>query len=392
MSTAHERARALLLESIFLDDANAERIAALVRPVGLESFRDVPWPLVLALAQRHAVAPALAWSLERHGLLDQVPDDVRAHLVELRVQNAMQNHLLLDDLETVAAGFHRAGIRALVMKGAALIAGGHVPVAARHLDDIDLWLSPRDAARASQLLLDTGFVLRQRGRFTHDGQEHEAGPVDHHLPGIVSPAGTLVELHVRGHTDPVHGSLDALHAVDEANGTSEVGGTRDDHIAFERAWSRALVDDARPALRLPTPANLLDELAVHVVHHHAGFPTYWPRHLVDTACLLRSGARTDRMPEATALSIEVLRGVRDAHAPRTATRAAAKLVLPGPERVLLANARRALGANARLHGPGLTLHALLPARSYLEHHGYLVAGESVVVGHARRWRRVLGLA
>ena len=88
--------RRALLRGLFLDDAD---------PVSLGAAIDAlpSWDALLELAHPHGVLPALAWTLEHAGLLSRAPTTARTTLTKARLQCALQNHALLDDLHALTA-------------------------------------------------------------------------------------------------------------------------------------------------------------------------------------------------------------------------------------------------------------------------------------------------
>lgn len=103
----------------------------LLAPLLYDVLRDQPWPPQGALGELKAV--------------------YRAH--------AARNTLLLHELETVSALLRDAGVRALLLKGAALAAGTYGNAALRPMTDLDILVGREGLATAIGQLEADGYVL-----------------------------------------------------------------------------------------------------------------------------------------------------------------------------------------------------------------------------------------
>ena len=211
---------------------------------------------LLAITDRYAVTPLLA-----HALLPLEATQIRDALVAALARTAAANQMLMRDAHLAAEILDHARIRAVALKGAALLVEGLVDPSLRHLDDVDLLVPAADAERAAQLLLRAGF--------RPDGLHRRAG--HHHPDRLLSAAGSAIELHVR---------LPSGRAA-ETLATSELRGG---------------------GLRVPPRPELLRHLCHHVLRQHDEDPRYLPRHLYDVARLeghatnAARGGSVDRTP------------------------------------------------------------------------------------------------
>ncbi len=269
--------------------------------------------------------------------------------------------------QLLAAARGPFGVDALLLKGGALLALGVVKPWERHLDDVDVWVRPRDARRAWDTLLAAGFTpVGPAPSTTHAGVDSLEAPT-HQLPMLRSPHDALLEIHVESHADGDAGDFDACYA---AGSDVDVFGAQ---------------------VRVPSLPHLLEQLCAHVVRHHFGDLRYWPRHVDDINAILRAapelGAWRDR-PDEVGLSLRVAHGASEPHSadavltglflePSTSTRAIWHLA-----RVAVRAGRFARS------GPLGLARAIWPDEAHLRFTGDFVAG-SVVRAQIARYHRLL---
>src|SRR5688572_31561900 len=103
----------------------------------------VPWGRLLDLANVTRVSPALHWRLAQRGLLAHIVDEAREYLAGVAELNELRNDKHLDQLAAVGRLLNGAGIRPILLKGAASVVSGLYPIAgARHMADIDVLVPP----------------------------------------------------------------------------------------------------------------------------------------------------------------------------------------------------------------------------------------------------------
>jgi hypothetical protein len=190
--------------------------------------------------------------------LPGVPAEVLDALHHERNQCVARNVLLLAELERLAELFHQAGIRVIVLKGAALLTTERASLTERPLTDIDLLVGPDDAAKSRQILLNAGYWTTPD--FVEGFTEAHLGERAYYRDGA---RRLVVDLH--------------WHLLN--------------HQGHD-AWEREALARARP-LRLQssqawilTPEDELMHLALHLVCHHGGLGLLWRR---DLAMLLDRG-------------------------------------------------------------------------------------------------------
>lgn len=293
---------------------------------------------VLARAERLAVGPRVASRLEPDPYVTERNAEANARAA-LRVHGAREVGAVLD----------RAGIQALLMKGAALAAlGVGAELGDRHSDDVDVLVPEGHRSAAEAALGRAGYVRADAvTRPAVDGrpvaaQEVRAG--DHAAPCLVSPTGVHVDLHDR--------------VPDARLGT---------FAAFD-GYTQQTAD----AATIPTPAALLAQLCDHVVVHHQARPSYLARHVADLVSLearfgdaIWTAARPLCFPVAWQVSRALL------WLARTNPSAAAGVLVPSERsRVAVEMAWEALDVAGRVrrdlfNDPSRLARKLVPARSYV---------------------------
>jgi hypothetical protein len=144
------------------------------------------WDSLLGEADRHSLAPLLAWTL-KHACPGAVPPAVVHHLERRLRANADRNLALAGELLGILKLFHGAAIPVVPFKGPAVAWSIYESPALREMRDLDLLVRPADAARAAGLLVEYGYrpACGTDRRFFRSGRE---------LP-LTSPAGVAIDLH-----------------------------------------------------------------------------------------------------------------------------------------------------------------------------------------------------
>lgn len=113
------------------------------------------WDVVLDYARWQGMAPLLYQHLRGANLLVS-PDFVRELQISF-VQSRQQNRIRLSVLNAILDIFNSAGIRVLVLKGAALSLQAYSSIGLRPMRDIDILVSPSSAVGAQESLRTLGF-------------------------------------------------------------------------------------------------------------------------------------------------------------------------------------------------------------------------------------------
>ena len=144
---------------------------------------DTDWQAVLGLANQSLTVTTLAARLRDHGAA--VPDEVSRFLAAVVERNRIRNARLRRQLAEAIACLSAAGIGAVAIKGAAILAGASDrTLGDRILSDLDLLVAPEDFGRARDLLLADGYALSPAGDPHHLvavlGRPDHVGTIDLH--------------------------------------------------------------------------------------------------------------------------------------------------------------------------------------------------------------------
>jgi hypothetical protein len=113
------------------------------------------WTELLAQAESHGLSPLLYVQLKAAGV--SLPLPVKRDLQGLYLRYRHANQVRARALAEILAAFEAAGIRALVLKGAALAHLLYPEPGVRPMSDVDLLVKRTDVHRAQELLSGLGF-------------------------------------------------------------------------------------------------------------------------------------------------------------------------------------------------------------------------------------------
>lgn len=137
------------------------------------------------MAEQLGLAARIASRMPGERLAAEVGEEGAARLRTARARAAASGMLVLEAAREVAEVAGAAGIGVAWLKFAGLAALGLPVVGSRGVGDLDLLVAPEEAGRLVEALVAAGF--RSAGGVAYE----------HHLAGLRSPAGTLVEIHTR---------------------------------------------------------------------------------------------------------------------------------------------------------------------------------------------------
>lgn len=346
--------RAFILGALFTTRLDVERLRAL-------AAGGLRWRALARAATRAGLAPAVAQAAAEAGVLEEAPAEAREALDAALWQNAAQNGALLALLGQLMEALEAGGVKALPLKGAALLLRYPALVPVRAVSDVDLLVRPADVDLASSILVRSGWKrefrlveIDVRGRLLPQGAERADSP---HGVNLRGKTGLLIELH---------------HALPSAGEVPRPAGTG----IFERA---ELVQLGRQAIACPSREDLLALACEHVLVHHQQHPVHQPRLVLDLDVLLAGGAVPERAralwPAEVAAAVD--EGLRVLEETRRAVRSPSLLGRGRTERILsfawrasraLRNRIRPIGEAPGWLARALRAHgwrALFPVRAYM---------------------------
>jgi len=184
-----------------IDPAKDRLLLACVKgrwdPRALEEARqivhenDVDWDDFWAQASSHSVAPLIYHTLRDDSTI--LPVWAKEKLQSAYYQSARHNTLLYEELGEIVHAFNDARVPVILLKGAALAKEVYGNIALRPMGDLDILVKREDMARAGELFLRRGYLVRDHAHsylrhatFTR-GNSHWATHIEPHWH-IVSSA------------------------------------------------------------------------------------------------------------------------------------------------------------------------------------------------------------
>lgn len=122
-------------------------------------FSAQDWTLLLQMAhvELEGIGPMLYWQYRNGSWPAEMPTHVCRKLEQSYYNTLASNMLLYDQLKVILAAFERAGITAIVLKGAALALTVYEDIGLRPMGDLDLLIQKSDQDRAARILSGLGF-------------------------------------------------------------------------------------------------------------------------------------------------------------------------------------------------------------------------------------------
>lgn len=228
--------------------ADRDRLASLlldligrIRPP-LAEADPADWLQLDLLAMQQRLQPLLH---HRHRDSSSIPPEIRAGWAAAYRASAMQALAQGQDLRLTAALLRHAGFSPIALKGAWLAHHAYPHAALRPLRDIDLLLDPQTVIPAFALLEHNGYRRHESDQAADLGQFLTT---DKHLPPLIAPRGTPIELH---------------HRLWAANGLLDHASPR---AAEDLVRNRAVGDGS--GLLYPCSEDMIAHLVVHAVYGH----------------------------------------------------------------------------------------------------------------------------
>ena len=117
------------------------------------------WNRFETCAREHDLGPRAYDGLRSNGVIDAVPEPVRASLQESYFATAIRNTVLLKELARLLRSLQTEGVPVILLKGASLAATIPGIVACRPMRDIDLLVHDSDVPAVERLFEASGYAL-----------------------------------------------------------------------------------------------------------------------------------------------------------------------------------------------------------------------------------------
>lgn len=120
--------------------------------------KETDWPIVLEIANRGWLCPALYLALKRNSQLDDIPAPVRNYLSFLHERNCERNRRLQAQLLDAVRALNAAAIEPILLKGAIhLFTVNDEELGSRMISDLDISIAPDEVASARSTLIAQGY-------------------------------------------------------------------------------------------------------------------------------------------------------------------------------------------------------------------------------------------
>src|SRR6185503_4889983 len=136
--------RTVLLRACRVDDSSADA----------ELPGDLPWDEIIAQGLRLGLAAQLH---SFAGSKPRIPPAARQRLQELNLRQAGNGVAVYEQLREILQALNRAGVNAIVLKGAALAAGIYQNIATRPMKDLDVLIRKDKLPLAEATLASLGY-------------------------------------------------------------------------------------------------------------------------------------------------------------------------------------------------------------------------------------------
>lgn len=229
----------------------APALVALLREphaaAGLASRTAGGWEPILRDAASHGLASWLYRSLDRAGVLAELPADVVDRLRQLCRAVAARNMLLAAELADVLRACEAQGVPCVPVRGPALAERLYGDITARPMGDLDVLVHRDDLARVASVLCDRGFQeLSHRSEFARMFSYTLVFVKQRHGWVIVEP----------------HWTIAYPPFVDRVDMTAVWAGCVRTHVVGVESWSLGRED-------------LLLHLCLHLMHPDEYVPLLW---------------------------------------------------------------------------------------------------------------------
>lgn len=166
------------------NDAQIKKIRALTEEV-------TDWNYFGTLANDHGVA-ALVWhNLETQGLLNTVPEEMKAFLRGTFMQSMSRNAFYTETMSEVLRLLNKENIKVVLLKGLALELSVYGNSGLRQMSDVDILISREKCIEARELLIKNEYISLPVKSVFHKFIIADTGK---HLPSLIKN-GTSVEIH-----------------------------------------------------------------------------------------------------------------------------------------------------------------------------------------------------
>ena len=154
-------ADALIRDLLVLALCAADSKSAIRARRDLTAANERAWQICLTRMEEHRLLPLVWYGLLRHDCAQRIPDHIGAILQSRFEGTRAMNSVSLMALRQVAEAASLKGVSVTACKGIVLAAEYYPSLGARPMDDIDLWILPRERTSCAEAMHSNGFVRNE---------------------------------------------------------------------------------------------------------------------------------------------------------------------------------------------------------------------------------------
>ena len=169
--------------AVALGPASTDLVCAALRQPQLLSALTLPgWDVLVCQARRAGLLGRIACMLDAQGTLEAVPAAPRAHLKSAIAVAEAQHAETLRELDCIDRALAPTGVRPVLLKGAAYVAGGQLPAMGRVFSDIDIMVPKARLPEVEAALMAHGWATTHHSPYDQRYYRewmHELPPLRH---------------------------------------------------------------------------------------------------------------------------------------------------------------------------------------------------------------------
>lgn len=155
------------------------------------SSQKIDWSYILSFSRHNGIAPLLFHNLNRYAVAESMPEGIRQTFKKIYHSVGFQNALYLEELQHLLHIFEQAGIRTVILKGAAILEDVFRNIALRQMADLDVLVQEEDLDIVGLKLSESGYVPNE-----HEHTKEWYREQHHHLAPYYHPDRKIaVEIH-----------------------------------------------------------------------------------------------------------------------------------------------------------------------------------------------------
>jgi len=181
-------------------------LEAIKKPESMIGASMCQWEVVISQAKVSNVLARLCYLLDQKGLLNQVPDRPRRHLLSANVLSSKQNKLVHWEVRCLRKAISKTGYPFILLKGSAYVLAKLPPHYGRIFTDVDILVPREGLAIVEKILMMHGWITNHHNAYDQKYYRkwmHELPPLEHvHRQSVLDVHHNILPTTARLHPDP----------------------------------------------------------------------------------------------------------------------------------------------------------------------------------------------